>query len=38
MRDVLYVLATIGFFLLMLAYIRGCQHLASDDSTEDPKP
>lgn len=30
MIDVVYVAATIGFFSLMLAYVRGCEALARD--------
>jgi hypothetical protein len=25
--DVLYVLGTVGFFALMLVYVRACEHL-----------
>jgi len=27
MLDVMFILATVGFFLLALAYIRGCEKL-----------
>jgi hypothetical protein len=35
MTDLVYVLATIGFFALMLAYVRGCESLGRDASRED---
>ena len=36
MRDVIYILATIAFFALMLLYVRGCERLGRDrtDHTE----
>jgi len=27
MRDLLYILATVGFFAVMLAYVSGCERL-----------
>jgi hypothetical protein len=36
MRDVLYVVGTIAFFALMLAFVRGCERLgerAADQET-----
>jgi hypothetical protein len=27
MLDLIYILATVGFFLLALAYVRGCEKL-----------
>jgi hypothetical protein len=35
MTDALYVLGTLAFFALMLAYVAGCERLgrASDDSS-----
>jgi len=30
MLDVIYVLATLGFFALMLAYVRGCEALGRE--------
>ena len=30
MIDVLYVLGSVGFFALMLAYVRGCERLGRD--------
>jgi len=32
MLDVVYVLATLGFFAAMLAYVRGCERLGRDDT------
>jgi hypothetical protein len=36
MIDLIYVLGTIGFFALMLLYVRGCERLGGDttDHTE----
>ena len=37
MIDMLYVIATIGFFALMLAFVRGCEKLgASTDAVREP--
>jgi hypothetical protein len=33
MLDLLYVLGTIGFFALMIAYVRGCEALGHDQDT-----
>jgi hypothetical protein len=30
MLDLLYVLGSIGFFALMIAYVRGCESLGRD--------
>ncbi len=38
MRDLLYLLGIVGFFLLMLAYAKACQRLAAGDGSEDSKP
>lgn len=39
MIDVLYVAGTVGFFALMLAYIRGCEALGRDtEQVEDRTP
>ena len=35
MLDVIYVLTTIAFFGLMLAYVRGCERLGEDASGEE---
>lgn len=34
MLDILYVLGTIAFFALMLAYVAGCARLGRDDTPE----
>jgi hypothetical protein len=34
MLDLLYVLGTVGFFALMLAYVRGCESLGHDEEME----
>jgi hypothetical protein len=34
MIDVLYLILTIGFFALMLRYIRGCEALGRDSDQE----
>jgi hypothetical protein len=33
--DLLYILLTLAFFGLMLAYVRGCEHLGRDTTSED---
>lgn len=42
MIDILYVLGTLGFFALMLAYVAGCARLgqAADDTAAlgEPRP
>jgi hypothetical protein len=35
MLDAVYVVVTIAFFGLMLAYVRGCEHLGRDSTSED---
>jgi hypothetical protein len=35
MRDLMYVLGTVVFFLLMLAYVRGCERLGRDPTATD---
>jgi hypothetical protein len=35
MIDVIYVLATLAFFGLMVAYVRACEHLGHTPSDED---
>jgi hypothetical protein len=32
MLDLLYVLGSVGFFWLMIAYVRGCEALGHDDN------
>jgi hypothetical protein len=38
MYDVWYVLGTIVFFALMLAYVRGCERLGRDEQPEERMP
>jgi hypothetical protein len=39
MLDVLYVLGTLGFFWLMIAYVRGCETLGQEaDHGEERTP
>lgn len=38
MRDVLYILLTVAFFGLMLAYVRGCERLGRDATGEEERP
>lgn len=38
MYDVLYVVGTIGFFALMLAYVSGCERLGRDEQPEERTP
>lgn len=38
MLDILYVVATVGFFALMLAYVRGCARLGGDAVPAAPEP
>jgi hypothetical protein len=38
MHDLLYVALTLGFFALMLAYIRGCARLGRDAGAPDERP
>jgi len=33
--DLLYILLTVAFFGLMLAYVRGCQRLGREETGED---
>ena len=38
MLDMIYTAATVGFFVLMLAYVRGCEALGREaGETEEPK-
>jgi hypothetical protein len=34
MTDILYVLATVAFFALMLGYVRACEALGDKDSDD----
>ena len=39
MLDLLYVALTVGFFALMLAYVRGCERLGREETgTQDERP
>jgi hypothetical protein len=38
MLDIVYVLATLGFFAAMLAYVRGCERLGRDESVAAEAP
>lgn len=35
MLDLIYIAVTLVFFGLMLAYVRGCEHLGRDETGED---
>ena len=38
MLDTLYILGTVAFFALMLAYVVGCARLGRSASTEEREP
>jgi hypothetical protein len=38
MHDLIYVTVTIVFFLLMIAYVRGCERLGAGDARERERP
>ena len=38
MLDVVYVMVTVGFFGLMLAYVRACERLGKDGNGEEERP
>ena len=39
MMDLVYILATLAFFALMLVYVRGCEHLGRRTAeNEDQQP
>lgn len=38
MLDVVYILLTVAFFGLMLAYVLGCQRLGRDGTREADRP
>ncbi len=38
MLDIVYILITVAFFGLMLAYVRGCERLGRDGTGEDDRP
>jgi hypothetical protein len=37
MLDLLYVLGTVAFFALMLAYLKGCERLGTDETNEESR-
>jgi hypothetical protein len=37
MLDVVYVVITLGFFAIMLAYIRGCEALGREDTNKEDR-
>jgi len=38
MLDVVYILVTLAFFGLMLAYVLGCQRLGREGTGEEDRP
>ena len=38
MLDIVYILTTVAFFALMLAYVRGCEHLGKEGTGEEERP
>jgi hypothetical protein len=38
MLDAVYILVTLAFFALMLAYVRGCEKLGEDGAGEEDRP
>jgi hypothetical protein len=38
MLDLVYVVVTLAFFGLMIAYVRGCEYLGKDGTTEEERP
>ncbi len=38
MRDLIYVVVTVSFFALMLAYVGGCERLGRDGAGEAERP
>jgi hypothetical protein len=38
MLDVVYILVTLAFFALMLAYVLGCRHLGKEGTGEEDRP
>jgi hypothetical protein len=38
MLDLVYIAVTVAFFALMLAYVRGCERLGRDGTSEEERP
>ncbi len=38
MLDLVYIVVTLAFFGLMIGYVRGCEHLGKDGTTEEQRP
>ena len=38
MMDIVYVVVTVAFFALMLAYVLGCERLGRDGTGEEDRP
>jgi hypothetical protein len=38
MLDAVYIVVTVAFFALMLAYVRGCEQLGKDGAGEEDRP
>ena len=38
MLDLVYILVTLAFFGLMLAYVRGCERLGKEGTGEEERP
>jgi hypothetical protein len=38
MRDVAYVALTVGFFALMIVYVRGCERVGRESTGEEERP
>ena len=38
MLDLVYILITLAFFGLMLAYVRACEHLGKEGTGEEERP
>jgi hypothetical protein len=38
MLDVVYILVTLAFFALMLAYVKGCERLGHEPGGEEERP
>lgn len=38
MLDIVYIVLTLAFFALMLAYVRGCERLGREAAGEEERP